>query len=172
MIQAGKCAPVGAPRSKPVRLSLTQCPAQLGCCSTAQLCCPSTPYCKNAATDTCCPSGGTCPSGWECTSICKCIESGGECCADGNYCQKGNICVVSPYGVHGCCTDLHCTAYVSSGVTVPLTPTKAPTQPATTRAPEPTTTQGVYIYYYFTITWYAFYNHCTKSKTRIVLTLV
>lgn len=140
--------------SEAFKLALILLLAQLGCCQTSGLCCPSTNYCKSQPSDVCCPGYGTCTAGFECSGLCQCIEAGGECCSDGRYCQKGNICVVDSYGRHGCCTDLKCTAYVSSGVTVPVTSNspRTTTPPVTTPPPEPTVTVGTY--YYFTITWY------------------
>ncbi|KFY01161.1 hypothetical protein O988_02880, partial [Pseudogymnoascus sp. VKM F-3808] len=175
-----------------------------GCCPSAQQCCPGSVYCKTDANGVCCGSIGTCPGGYTCNSVCRCVESGGTCCSNGRYCQKGNtccalggcaplggqccsngqicdtgnICVVNRLtGRYGCCTDLSCTAYVSSGNTVPLTHSTPQTTaaPHTTAAPPVVTTptqNEVYIYYYWTISWsyYSYYYTYVYAAAKTTLT--
>jgi hypothetical protein len=128
------------PRRSQYHSGLTLHLGELDCCPQSNLCCPGSTFCKESPSDVCCP-GVLCPSGFECSSGCNCISAGGQCCSDGRYCEKGNICVIDSYGRQGCCTDLSCTAYVTSVVTVTASP------------PQVTITEGTY--YYFTITWYA-----------------
>lgn len=90
-------------------------------------------------------------------------------------------------GKKGCCTDLRCTAYISDGVRVPLTPT-ATRQPDPTPTPPPTTAPpvtkvvDVYYTYYWTITWRYWYYYyvywavgdvstVTSSQTTIYTTV-
>jgi hypothetical protein len=111
--------------------------------------------------ETCCDFG-SCPSGWDCCSFGTCYPKGGECCATGDHCTGGNVCVLVD-GLQRCCTDMHCTAHVSSGVTYSAyVPASNPTNtagagtdsPIMTTSPHAVTTEAAgYEYYYFTITW-------------------
>jgi hypothetical protein len=136
-----------------------------------------------SSTDVCCGSLGVCRAGYSCHSLCVCVETGGtccnnaryctagnkccslggcapeggDCCSNGQICDTGNICVVNTLtGRYGCCTDVKCTAYMSSGARVPLTPTATPTVGnIVTTLPPIVTNKPVtlYEYYYWTITW-------------------
>lgn len=77
--------------------------------------------------------------------------------------------MINAFGDRGCCTDLKCTAYVSSGVTVPVTPTGSPqTSHQLVTTPPTATTITQEIYYYFTITWYAFLLSLSQMPWRAI----
>lgn len=129
-----------------------------GCCLLTQSCCANA-YCADPG-DVCCPTG-TCGPNKGCCGELHCYPLGGECCADESYCDPGNHCYIYD-GYQTCCTDSHCTARVTAGVTstfyvaptVPPAPTITAPAPTITEPPPVVTTSVVeYTYYYFTITW-------------------
>ncbi len=86
----------------------------LTCCPTGDYCC-GLDFCS-APEESCC-TWGVCPAGWRCCSFDSCSPKDADCCANGGYCTEGNHCYLY-FGIPSCCTDSHCTAYISSGTTI------------------------------------------------------
>lgn len=149
------------------------CPDGVHTCGAGQSCCSD--GCVTTGSK-CCSDGGSCRAGYQCCED-GCAVEGSQCCLSGGSCEKGNICVIYE-GKQGCCTDLSCTAWISDGVRIPLTPTATEeptpiqTAPPTT-APPDTNTQVVEIYYTyrFTITWWYWWYYYTYYAVLDVSTV-
>ncbi|SCO75792.1 uncharacterized protein FRV6_00004 [Fusarium oxysporum] len=114
-------------------------------------CYPGYGYCSDFGN--CCPEGNNCCEG-------NCSPVGTACCRDGRYCEAGNSCFLVD-GRIGCCTDAHCTAYVSNGIT----------SYASTRTITNTYSYTSTRYYYWSITysyWYYYWTYYDAIEASVV----
>ncbi|PMD60754.1 uncharacterized protein K444DRAFT_612441 [Hyaloscypha bicolor E] len=115
-------------------------------CRSGTLCCANGYCCTDINTCVadqgggCCGSG-TCAAGWSCCESVGCYPLNGQCCSTGMYCEVGNECVMVS-GKQQCCTDVSCTAYVSSGITIYVTTSSSSTYSSTSSQTTTTTTSS------------------------------
>ncbi|KAH8771440.1 hypothetical protein BGZ57DRAFT_432092 [Hyaloscypha finlandica] len=120
------------------------CDSQTGCCANGS-CCTDIYTCVIDHGGGCC-AGGTCEAGWGCCAGVACYPLNAQCCTTGMYCEAGNECVMVS-GQQRCCTDVSCTAYVSSGITIYATTSSpstysSPSSETTTNSPAASTTSS------------------------------